>query len=67
MAPSPDAVIPLTPEQRRRLGAVYLLILNWSRDDNDQKMNLNRQPVQKSVPHDKPEIVIHSHDKRGLA
>ena len=66
MAASPSAEIQLTPEQRRRLGAVYQLILSWRREGNDQKANLNEQADQATVPQNKPEGIAHSPDNRGL-
>ena len=66
MAASPSAEVRLTPEQRRRLGAVYHLILSWKRGDNDQKLNLNEQGAQVTQPQDKPEVVAHPPDNRGL-
>ena len=66
MAASPSAEIQLTSEQRRRLGAVYQLILSWRRDDNSQKANPNEQADQTTIPQNKHEGIAHSLDDRGL-
>ncbi len=36
----------LTPEQRRRLGAVYQLLLRWRRENNDQQASQTERPAQ---------------------
>lgn len=45
----------LTPEQRRRLGAVYQLILSWRQKNNDQKASQADRPPQTVVPANEPQ------------
>jgi hypothetical protein len=40
----------LTPDQRRRLGAVYQLILSWRRENNTQKTGQAGQHPQTVAP-----------------
>lgn len=45
----------LTPDQRRRLGAVYQLILSWRRENYDQKASQAEQPPQTVAPANEPQ------------
>ncbi len=44
----------LTPDQRRRLGAVYQLILSWRRENNTQKTDQAGQHPQTVAPANEP-------------
>jgi|GEM_PF-6408103 len=58
--------IQLTPEQRRRLGAVYQLILTWRREKDNQTASQDNQSVHATTSPDKLETVACPPDLRGL-
>ena len=48
----------LTPDQCRRLGAAYQLILSWRQENNDQQAGQAERPAQIVAPAHEPKTLV---------